>query len=166
MEGSQAHRAIDVKQVDNWRTLHFDSPSEILDEANRLVSDSAEVQPLGNLTLGQALKHLALTINAGFDGFGFTVPAEVRAFAIAHKQDLFAGRMRAGTKLPPAGVAQFIPEICTPDEGLAELRIAIARLQESTPQQVHPYLGELNAPEWISLHCRHAELHLGFMMIE
>jgi hypothetical protein len=165
MEGSQAQPAIDVKQVSDWRELHFSSPGEILAEAERLAQRSADVRPLGNLTLGQAFKHLALTINAGFDGFDFTVPAEVQAFAIAHKEQMFAGRMRAGTKLPPAGVAQFIPAACSPEEGLAELRPAIARLQASTPQQVHPYLGELTAAEWTSLHCRHAELHLGFMLL-
>jgi hypothetical protein len=164
MTEPQTRAAVDVKLVTNSRELHFNSLSEIVDEARRLVAGSAAVRPLGNLTLGQALKHMALTMHAGFDGFGFTIPTEVQAFAKAHKVELFAGHMRPGTKLPPAGEARFIPACCTPQEGLSELEAAVARLQAGAPQQEHPYLGELSAPEWVSLHCRHAELHLGFML--
>jgi hypothetical protein len=166
MAESQAKSAIDVTQVAGRRELHFSSLGEILAEAERLVQHGARVRPLGNLTLGQALKHLALTMHASLDGFGFSVPPEVLERGRAYKDYVLTSGMRAGTKLPPEGEARFIPACCTPEAGLAELNAAAARLQAGTPQPLHPYLGELSPQEWISLQCRHAELHLGFMAVE
>ena len=163
---TQSQPPVDVTQVTGARVLHFELLSDALEEAAALVEQAGTVRPLGNLSLGQALKHIALTLHGSVDGFGFSVPPEVQAFGRAHKAQVIAGRMRPGTQLPPAGNARFIPADCTPEEGLAALRTAVARLEKETPHQEHPYLGELEPDEWHSVLCRHAELHLGFMLVE
>jgi hypothetical protein len=166
MTDSQTRPVVDVTQVSGRRELRFSSLDSILDEARRLVQTGATVRPLGNLALGQALKHLALTMHASLDGFGFTVAPEVLERGRAYKDYVLTSGMRPGTKLPPEGESRFIPAVCTPEAGLVALEAAAARLEAGTPQPLHPYLGELSAAEWIQLQCRHAELHLGFMVPE
>jgi hypothetical protein len=166
MQEPQERPLIDVTQVTGRRELHFSSLDDVLQEAGRLLQRKAEVRPLGNLTLGQALAHVARTMQASVDGFGFTVPPEVQAVGRAHKDAVLAGPMRPGTRLPAEGEARFIPPPCTAEEGLAQLAAAARRLASETPCGIHPYLGELTADEWIRLLCRHAELHLGFMALK
>lgn len=157
---------IDVATVTARRELHFASLEDIRAEARRLVAAGDAVRPLGNLSLGRALGHLALLMHGCLDGMAIRVPPETRAFAMAHKEYILHNPMRAGVKLPPTGEARYIPGELKPGEGLARLEEGLSRLERETPTAEHAYLGPLTPEEWILLHCRHAELHLGFMQIE
>ncbi|MEX2545983.1 MAG: DUF1569 domain-containing protein, partial [Phycisphaeraceae bacterium] len=55
------------------------------------------------------------------------------------------------------------PEVST-EEGLARLRVAAERLNREPARAPSPLLGQLSRREWDQLHCRHAELHLGFVV--
>ncbi len=41
---------------------------------------------------------------------------------------------------------------------------AVARIQLDTERSRHPVFGELSLDEWDSLHLRHAELHMSFLV--
>ena len=71
--------------------------------ATQLVAQQGAVRPQGNLSLGQALEHIARTLHASLDGFGFSVPPEVQEVGRAHKEAILSNPMRAGIKLPAAG---------------------------------------------------------------
>ncbi len=47
---------------------------------------------------------------------------------------------------------------------MLNLRQAIHRLQTEEKRAPNPVLGKLTREEWDRLHCRHAELHLSFLV--
>ena len=67
---------VDTTKVTNRRAVHFASLDELLADAERLVQLDAQgkVRPLGNMSLGQALGHLALWMKASIDG----IPDDLR----------------------------------------------------------------------------------------
>lgn len=52
------------------------------------------------------------------------------------------------------------------DEGLERMRRALGRLKAEAPTAPNVIFGPLSHDEWVALHCRHAELHLGFLVPE
>jgi hypothetical protein len=50
------------------------------------------------------------------------------------------------------------------DEAEGKYRRALQRLKSEAPTAPNPAFGVLRHEEWIALHLRHAEGHLGFMV--
>ncbi|MFI5459471.1 MAG: DUF1569 domain-containing protein [Isosphaerales bacterium] len=155
---------VDTTKVTERRQVHFDSLDDILADVERLAK-SPNIKALGNWSPGQVLSHLAIALNKSIDGYENRPPALVRVVARSlFKRRFLTKTMSAGFKLP----AKAMDELTTPpvpfEEGLQSFRQAIRRLKTETKRAPNPVLGELTPAEWIQFHCRHAELHLSFLV--
>lgn len=143
------------------RTLRFQSLSDVLAEAQRLVQ-APQVTMVGNWTLGQALGHLAAAINYSLDGGKIASRWYWRLVGPLLKT-IVLRRMPAGFRLPADAERIGVPPpTMTPAEGLAALARGIARLKCEPQRGSHFVFGQLTREEWNAFHCRHAELHLSF----
>jgi len=123
-----------------------------------------EVDTAGRWSYGQILQHLAMSLNCAFDGFGYRASWFSRRFvAPLIKNTMITRRMPAGIVLPPTARG-MIPEPIAVAPALENLRTALSRLENETPQAAHPFLGRLASQEWVSLTLRHAELHMSFVV--
>ena len=156
---------VNTRGVSGRRAVRYDSYQDLLDDAERLaVSD---VQSLGNWSLGQALGHLARAMEMSVEGSELKAPWLVRFVArVFYRQRFLSGPMPAGFRLPRAASEALVPENQDSQTGLAELRRAIGRLHDEIDRARHPVLGELSLDEWDSLHLRHAEMHMSFLVPE
>lgn len=156
--------SIDTTAVTGRRELTFRAYEPILRDAEELVA-AREVKVLGNWQLGQALKHLALAIDASLDGNPVQIAWYIRWAAWFLRSSIIYGRLNPGLKLPGEAEERFVPPADTPPaDGLAALRASIARLGTTSERKPHPILGDMTAEEWDNLHWRHAELHLSFFV--
>jgi hypothetical protein len=157
--------AVNTGHVTGRRRLRFSSPADILAEAER-IAGSREVRTLGNWTPGQIFRHLAVVMNKSIDSFDNKGPLLVRLFlrVFVGKRKVLAGPMPAGFRLPEKGAAELVPSATDVHEGLQDLRGAVRRLQAETKRAPNPFLGPLTVEEWNQLHCRHAEMHLSFLV--
>jgi len=171
MSATPTAARIDTTKVTNRRQVHFASFDELLADAERLVQLDAQgkVHPLGNLTLGQALGHLALWMQASIDGIpdDLRPPAVVKLLGRIFKGVILNKGLRPGFKLPTDAASKLIPPAgITPADGFNQLSTACARLRRESKRVPSPLLGNLNVDEWDKLHLRHAELHLSFMQVD
>jgi len=144
------------------RTLHYESLDNFSQDAETLAAGKYET--VGSWSYGQILTHLAKTLNASIDGFGFKAPWLVRTLIAPVMKGRFLNKpMPSGFKLPKNAAALIPPDGVTTDEGLAALRKALARFADETPGAAHPFMGKMTPTEWRHLHLRHAELHMSFV---
>jgi hypothetical protein len=163
-ESSITTSPIDTKNVAGRRQVRYDSLDDLLADAERLAQ--APHRTLGNWSYGAILKHLAAALTMGIDGGVPPAPWPVRFFArTILKRRFLRGPMPPGFKLPRPAAAVLIPEATTSDEeGLVAIRAAVARWKNETRRQPHPAFGKLADWEWNRLQCRHAELHMSFVV--
>lgn len=156
---------IDTTKVQQRRPLRFTSLDDIRADLDRL-AQAGEIRTLGNWSAGQIFQHLAVGFNCSIDGLRFHLPAPVRfLFRLFLKSAFLNKPMRAGFRLPAKSATQLVPPPTTgQEEGLLNLRQAIHRLQTEEKRAPNPVLGKLTREEWDRLHCRHAELHLSFLV--
>ncbi len=153
---------VDTKNVANRRELHFSTLNDTSDEVERLVE--GPVQMLGNWSFGQILAHLATAMNASIDGAGYTVSWYFRIMARMIKGKMLRDKMRPGFKLPKAAADVLIPPETSTEDGLVAFRTAIKRQQNEPHREPNAAFGPMTPDEWEQLFCRHAELHLSFVL--
>ena len=147
------------------RTLRFHSIDEVLAEAQRLAQTPGVIM-LGNWTLGQALGHLAAAIHYSIDGGQVRVPWHLRLLGRLLKW-IVLRKMPSGYRLPPDAEKMGVPPpSLSTSEGLERLQRAIERLKREPHRSSHFIFGRMNRREWDEFHCRHAELHLSFAVVE
>lgn len=147
------------------RTLRYESLGEFHADAERLAK--VKFHTVGNWSYPQILDHLTKTITASHDGFGFQAPWFARALiAPLMKNSFLTKTMKAGFKLPKSA-APLIPdpELSLP-AAIDNLRSALRRFESEPATAAHPFLGKLAGQEWTSLHLRHAELHMSFVIAD
>lgn len=154
--------SVDTAKVEGRRKLNYASYAELLADADRIGSGPA--QALGNWSAGQIFRHLALVYNCSMDGFRISFPWYFRWPARMFKKKILGGAMPPGFKLPAEGGDSLTPGTTPTEEGLAELRTAVARLQSEPQRARHPVLGTLSHEEWDRLHLQHASLHMSFLV--
>lgn len=180
---------VDVKTLKQRRTLWFDNLDEALVEGQRLAAmcdnpaapggsepqaqfeHAADPTPhtgvrhLGNLTLAQALGHLAIWIEYSLDGAPFTTPWYVKLYGSMLRQKMLHGPFPVGLQNPASIDEKVIPPA---DARLAvELKRffeAVKRFKGATEVHPSPLLGKLTKEEWEQTHCRHAEHHFSFFL--
>jgi len=87
--------AINTRRVTGRRQLSFETTEDLQNEAERLAS--ADVEMLGNWSLGQVLRHLSIAINGSIDGFAFRLTwPEVLFVRLLMKKRLLAEGIRPG----------------------------------------------------------------------
>ncbi len=144
------------------RTLHYATLSDVVRDAERLVTDHVTV---GNWSFGQILQHLAKTMDASLDGFGFQASWFARwLIAPLVKNSVLTKPLTPGFKLPASATSILPDEQISVDDGLRQLKAAVDRVSHETPGADHPFLGKLATEEWMQLHLRHAELHMSFAL--
>ncbi len=156
--------SINTAKVRGRRKLQFAAFDELRADLDRL--SSGPVKVLGNWSPGQIFRHLALAYNGSIDGFTMTFPLHLRLIGRVFRRKLLTMQMPAGFKLPPTGAAMLEPPSTATDEGAAQLRAAIERLQREPKRAKHPMFGELTRDEWDRVHLTHASLHLSFLIPE
>jgi hypothetical protein len=154
---------IATDKVTERRELHFNTIEDIRAEVERL-AQCHELRALGNWSTGQIFQHLAIGLNCCIDGYPHQLPAPVRlALRFLFKRRFLMKPMAAGFKLP-AKAAALLPPPTTQEVGLRNLRQALERFEMEPKRVPNPVLGPLTNDEWIQLQCRHAELHLSFLV--
>jgi hypothetical protein len=156
--------SINTAKVQGRRNLRFAAYDELRGDVDRLTSGPVKV--LGNWSPGQIFRHLAIAYNASIDGFTMTFPLHLRLIGRVFRKKLLTMQMPAGFKLPPNGAAMLEPPSTATDEGAAQLRAAIERLEREPKRAKHPMFGELTREEWDRVHLTHASLHLSFLIPE
>ncbi len=152
------------------RFLVFESIGDLTAEVDRLVAAqrTGHLVAGGNWTPAQVFDHLARFIECSYDGFAFRAAWPVRVASHAAKWiawkrfvdwALQPGFAVPHTDLEPDAWADF-------DVATARLRDQVARIRCGEPmRQPSPYEGALTHDQWVYVHLRHAELHLGFLEV-
>ena len=145
------------------RSIRLGRMTEIVAEAERLGASGA-VRSTGQWTPAQNLQHVARVIQASLDGFPASAPAWLRIAGRLLRSRALNRPMAPGFKVP-ARLSVLGPD---PDveweAALAALREQVGRIESGERMtRPSPIFGELSHEEWEQLHCRHAELHLGFL---
>jgi hypothetical protein len=161
---------VETTKVSNRRVVRYNTFDELLADAERLVQLNGEgkVRPLGNMSLGQALGHLALWMQASIDGIpdDLRPPAPVKLLARLFKGIVLSKGLRPGFKLPTDAASKLIPPAgYSASDGFNALSAACARLRREHRRVPSPLFGPMSEYEWERLHLRHAELHLSFMEV-
>jgi hypothetical protein len=159
---------VDTGKVAERRALRFESVDQVLAEVERLAEAerAGRLRRLGNWTLGQALGHLASWAEYSYTGAPLKAPFFVKWFLRLRKQKFLYGPMRAGVRIPRVEGGTLATEPVPLDEALERMRRVLGRLKTEAPTAPNVIFGPLTHDEWLALHCRHAELHLGFFVPE
>jgi Protein of unknown function (DUF1569) len=163
---SRASGPVNTAKVAGRRILRFESIDQMLAEVDRLAEAerAGRLKRLGNWTLGQALGHLAVWAEYGYTGPPLKTPFFIRWLLRLRKQRFLHKPMPAGVKIPRVQGGTLATEPMPLEEALPRLRRAMERLRTTPPTIPHNFFGLLRHEEWIAMHLRHAELHLGFLV--
>jgi hypothetical protein len=156
--------AIDTAKVANRRSLHFQSIDHISKDVEAL--NEGKVKALGNWSGGQILKHLATVMNGSIDGMPVRFSWVARFFGLVMKNRVLNHGMPPGFQLKGNAAEILVPATTSWEEGLKIFRQAIHRQQTEDQRARSPFLGAMTREQWNKLHCRHAELHLSFLLPE
>jgi hypothetical protein len=164
--------AVDTGRVGGRRRVRLATLDDLEREIDRITSAAAAgtVRPLGNWSPAQVLWHVGRLMELSFDGFPFRYrrgPAWItRLFRLLAWRRLIALTFCPGFRNPPEA-ATLEPEPLLSLEGAAaylERQLARVRGGERMTRECSadgPYTHE----QWIYIHLRHAELHLGFLAL-
>jgi hypothetical protein len=145
------------------RELHYTHIDAILADAQHMAG--GKFRTIGQWTFPQILDHLAKSFVASIDGFGFRAPWFARVLIAPFMKNSFLTKtMRAGFKLPQSAKALHPDSDLDLPAALDRLKQAIARYKQEQHHEPHPFLGNLAPQEYDSLHMRHSELHLSFVV--
>jgi hypothetical protein len=178
---------IDTRHAER-RALTLSTLDDLAREIDRIEHASRPeregIRVTGNWSAGQIFEHLTRLIERSMDGFhelpaserpapgglrGIPVRAELAAATTAERA--LRTRLLAGP-MQPGGPSMALPgEIEPPiqmwtNDGAARLRNVLGRIRAAHPMdKPSPTLGRLTPEEWTTLHLRHAELHLSFILL-
>jgi len=155
------------KAPEGYRELAFADYGELLAELDRLESAhrSGVVRALGNWSAGQIFQHVGKFIRFTFDGFPMKPPWFVAAAGRLMKPFLGMMKLRPGLKLPKGAEPLLPDDGVSFEDGLAELRAQIARIEAGERmEKPSPLFGRLGHERWKTMHLDHAAMHLGFLV--
>jgi hypothetical protein len=159
---------VETAKVADRRMLRFETIDQLRAEVDRLVEAerAGRLGRLGNWTLGQTLGHLAAWAEYSYTGAPLKVPFFIKWILRLRKRRFLYGPMRAGVKIPGVEGGTLAREPLPLDEALGRWRRVMERLEREAPTAPNPIFGLLEHQEWIAVTLRHAELHLGFLILE
>jgi hypothetical protein len=156
---------VNTGKVTGRRAVAYESLDDVLMDAERLVA-AANLQMLGNWTLGQMLGHLAAGLHMSLDGVDHRPHWFIRLIGPLILKRRILGRFPAGIKLPRPMEEKIVPQVpLRSEEGLRLLQEATKRFRSDTKRLPHAVFGKLSGAEWHQLHLRHAELHMSFAIL-
>ncbi len=154
--------AVDTTKVPNRRKLHFTTIEDILNDVEHL--NQGQIKVLGNWSGGQILRHLSVVMNGSIDGVPLRFSWPLRLMGRMFKRRILTKGMTPGFQIKGKAVDTLVPPTTSWEEGLAMFRQAVNRLQTESKREPSPFFGPMTRAEWDQLHCRHAELHLSFLV--
>lgn len=161
-----SHSSVDTKAAEH-RTLRFGSIDDVLAEIERIVAAerAGTLRAAGNWTVGQTLGHLATWIDLPYDGYPPTMrpPWIVKVILRLQKNKFMRGPLPRGVRIPKMPEGTLGTEKLSTEEGLSRARAAFARLKAAPPGVPNIIMGPMTHEEWMVMHQRHAELHLGYL---
>jgi hypothetical protein len=105
-------------------------------------------------------------VEYSYTGTPMKVPFFIRWILKGRKQQFLREPMRAGAKIPGVAGGTLATEPMTSEAGLERMRRAMERLRAEAPTKPHAIFGPMAHEEWIAMHLRHSEMHLGFLVPE
>ena len=156
--------AVDTKTVQR-RRLSFRTLDDLEAELSRIEASqgTGSLRTLGNWTPGQILGHLATWVGFTYDGNPLRPPWFIKMILKGRKNKYIAEGMRPGVRIPKVEGGTLGTEAVPFDQGLVRYRTRLAQLRDQPPTKPNVIFGPMTHDEWIGLHLRHAELHLGFL---
>jgi hypothetical protein len=155
------------------RQIVLHAPADLLAEVDRIEACAARgsVWALGNWSAAQAFQRLAKFIEYSFDGFPFRYPWPLRAMSwVVGKLSwriLLKLTFRPGFSNPRVAAAIEPDAGVTLENEAAALRSQVGRIIRGERMGQRSPTGELPSHgQWVECHLRHAELHLGFLLLE
>jgi hypothetical protein len=160
--------AVNTGKVADRRALRFESIDQLMAEVDRLAEAErgGRLRRLGNWTLGQTLGHLAAWGEYSYTGAPLKVPFFIKWVLRLRKRKFLYGPMRAGVRIPGVEGGTLATEPMPLEEALGRMRRVMERLKSEAPTAPNVIFGPLTHEEWIAVHLRHAESHLGFLVPE
>jgi hypothetical protein len=153
--------------------VRLETIDELLAEVDRITeaTTAGTMRSLGNWSPAQIIWHIGRLVELSFDGFPFRYrrapPWVTRLFRRFAWRWLIALAFRPGFKNPPAAaVLEPDPSVTLTGASdylkrqLARIRNGERMLQECSVE------GPYSHQQWVYIHLRHAELHLGFLTEE
>ncbi len=154
---------IDTKRTQGRRVLHFANLGEMLADVEHLAR--VPYTQLGNWTLGVMCDHLAKVLLSTIENRQYQPPWVVRPLGRLFKRYVLRRTLPSGFRMPRGMAVLLAPEEDAElEESLDRLRQSVARFQSVELPTHSPFLGRLTREEWEQFHCRHAELHLSFLV--
>ena len=149
--------------VTDRRDLHFSTMKDLLDNVERL-GEAPSRRATGNWTAAQIVQHVAKLIEFSIDGFPIPkAPLHLRVVGRLIRNRALIKPMRPGYKVPKSFTfLEPDPEISWL-QAARYLRETFDRLESQRMTAPSPLLGPLSHEKWEQFHCRHAEMHLGFV---
>lgn len=156
---------VDTARIAEVRVLRFETPGAMWAEVERIVTAerAGGLKRTGNWSVGQTLGHLAAWIDFAYEGYPVRPPLVLRWVLRPFKKRFLRGPLPRGRRIPGVKGGTLGIEERSTEDGLARLRAAWSRLEAGAPAGPNPIFGRMTHEEWVALHLRHAELHLGFL---
>ena len=153
---------VNTRQVQGRRAVRYETFGELLVDAEKLAK--VPTQTLGNWSVGQIYRHLAVSINSMIDGPPFTLPAPFQwLLRVFLKKRMLTRTLDPGFKLPQRAAA-MIPAPTSIEEGLDLLRHAVRRINGTDERAPHGGFGRITKEEWDAFQLRHCEMHMSFIV--
>lgn len=152
---------INTKRADK-RPIRFESFDDILADMESIERshNAGTLRTSGNWGPGQIFAHLAKTMDMSIDGADFKIPTPLKLVAKVLRGRFLTKGLMPGFNAP----VSLDPGDVTFDDGISMLRDRIAKVQSGTQMtQDSPVLGRMSHDDWVKLHLRHSELHMGFV---
>ncbi len=156
---------VNTSKVADRRSLRFSSLADLRADVERVAAAerAGTLRKSGNWNAGQVFGHLATWIEFAWTPNPLKPPWFVRFIVGRRKDKYLNGGMPAGVRIPRVEGGTLGTGPTKLDEGFANLKGAIARLEREPPTEPSPVFGMLTHEEAIKLNLRHAELHLSFL---
>lgn len=158
---------IDTKAVQR-RTVSFRSLDDLEGELLRIEAAQSRgaLIALGNWSPGQIMGHLATWVGFTYDGNPLRPPWLIRMILKGRKERYIGQGLPAGVHIPKVPGGTLGTDPLPFDQGLVRYRTRLEQLRREVPTRPNVIFGPMTHDEWIRLHLRHAELHLGFLKYE
>ncbi|MBL8830453.1 MAG: DUF1569 domain-containing protein [Planctomycetaceae bacterium] len=154
--------SVNTSKVTGRRQLKFQSLDEVLADAERCAGEG--YRPLGNWSAGQIFAHIARAMHGSIDGMPFQVPWLIRCVLTLFRKRYINGPISPGVTLPSTAKSLIAEPSVSTEQGLADLRQAIARLKQTAARAPSPAFGVMSREDSDRLHMTHAAMHLSFLI--
>jgi len=150
-------------KVTGRRELHFSRIDEAFTDAEALAA--APHTQLGNWTLGEICDHLAKSLDTVTDDKQFQPGLFFKLIGPLLRNRMINHPMSPGFQMPAGMKPIFMPTSdADTSESLPRLRKAIERFNAADLPERSPTFGKMSQEDWHKFHCRHAEMHLSFIV--